>query len=295
MRRAALTSAFVDARTFLGMERTGETTWTFEVTERVITPGNFLFGGCGLASALSRSKRRARDRRSGRPPSTCRTLPSAPRHRETDLAVDRRTRDPGSCDDVRRRSRDTDRERRLRDWRAVRRLRGSRCPRSSHRKSVRSASCPSVSIARSSITSTPASRWVDLSNRSTGPPVARLGTVVTRARALRSLRGHARHLRGLRRGRTFSATRFFDNGPQPRQHDSSRDTRTDRVGTHRDPYARARRWLRPRHGLHVESIGDTAGHGQSVHRGESVGPVGPLGSNRWSARLVPLRGYSSVG
>jgi acyl-CoA thioesterase II len=42
----------VDARTFLGMERTGETTWTFEVTERLITPGNFLFGGCGLASAL---------------------------------------------------------------------------------------------------------------------------------------------------------------------------------------------------------------------------------------------------
>jgi acyl-CoA thioesterase II len=34
------------------MERTGETTWSFEVTERLITPGNFLFGGCGLASAL---------------------------------------------------------------------------------------------------------------------------------------------------------------------------------------------------------------------------------------------------
>ena len=48
----ALASAFVDARTFLGMERTGDETWSFEVTERVITPGNFLFGGCGLASAL---------------------------------------------------------------------------------------------------------------------------------------------------------------------------------------------------------------------------------------------------
>jgi acyl-CoA thioesterase II len=34
------------------MEQTGESTWSFEVTERVITPGNFLFGGCGLASAL---------------------------------------------------------------------------------------------------------------------------------------------------------------------------------------------------------------------------------------------------
>ena len=50
--RAALTSAFVDARTFLAMERTDEETWSFEVTERVVTPGNFLFGGCGLASAL---------------------------------------------------------------------------------------------------------------------------------------------------------------------------------------------------------------------------------------------------
>src|ERR1700733_7824193 len=34
------------------MERTGDETWPFDVTERVITPGNFLFGGCGLASAL---------------------------------------------------------------------------------------------------------------------------------------------------------------------------------------------------------------------------------------------------
>jgi len=34
------------------MERTGDDTWSFEVTERIITPGNFLFGGCGLASAL---------------------------------------------------------------------------------------------------------------------------------------------------------------------------------------------------------------------------------------------------
>jgi len=36
----------------MGMERSGEESWTFEVTERVCTPGNFLFGGCGLASAL---------------------------------------------------------------------------------------------------------------------------------------------------------------------------------------------------------------------------------------------------
>jgi acyl-CoA thioesterase-2 len=52
----------VDARTFLAMERTGDDTWSFEVTERVITPGNFLFGGCGLASALV-----ALEEASGRP------------------------------------------------------------------------------------------------------------------------------------------------------------------------------------------------------------------------------------
>ena len=34
------------------MSRIDDVTWGFEVTERVITPGNFLFGGCGLASAL---------------------------------------------------------------------------------------------------------------------------------------------------------------------------------------------------------------------------------------------------
>jgi acyl-CoA thioesterase II len=34
------------------MDRSGDDTWSFEVTERVVTPGNFLFGGCGLASAL---------------------------------------------------------------------------------------------------------------------------------------------------------------------------------------------------------------------------------------------------
>ncbi len=42
----------MDARIFLGIERTSEDTWSFEVTERVVTPGNFLFGGCGLASAI---------------------------------------------------------------------------------------------------------------------------------------------------------------------------------------------------------------------------------------------------
>ena len=78
----------MDARTFLGMERTGETTWTFEVTERLITPGNFLFGGCGLASALV-----ALEEASGRPTiwATAQYLSYAPLGStvtvKTDLAV----------------------------------------------------------------------------------------------------------------------------------------------------------------------------------------------------------------
>jgi acyl-CoA thioesterase-2 len=42
----------VNATTFLGIAQTTENTWSFEVTERLVTPGNFLFGGCGLASGL---------------------------------------------------------------------------------------------------------------------------------------------------------------------------------------------------------------------------------------------------
>jgi acyl-CoA thioesterase-2 len=42
----------VDVRDFLDLERVDETTWRFRVTERLITPGKFLFGGCGLASGI---------------------------------------------------------------------------------------------------------------------------------------------------------------------------------------------------------------------------------------------------
>jgi len=34
------------------MERVRDDTWHFHVTERLITPGKFLFGGCGLASGI---------------------------------------------------------------------------------------------------------------------------------------------------------------------------------------------------------------------------------------------------
>lgn len=70
------------------MERTGDDTWGFEVSERLITPGNFLFGGCGLASALV-----ALEEASGRPTiwATAQYLSYAPLGAtvtvKTDLAV----------------------------------------------------------------------------------------------------------------------------------------------------------------------------------------------------------------
>jgi acyl-CoA thioesterase len=43
----------VDARTFLGMERhRDDLHWRMRVTPQLTTPGNFLFGGCGLGAAL---------------------------------------------------------------------------------------------------------------------------------------------------------------------------------------------------------------------------------------------------
>ncbi len=42
----------MNARDFLKIERVSETTWRFEVREPLSTPGNFLFGGCGLAAGI---------------------------------------------------------------------------------------------------------------------------------------------------------------------------------------------------------------------------------------------------
>jgi acyl-CoA thioesterase len=52
----------MDAREFLGIERVSEDTWRLKVLERLITPGNFLFGGCGLAAGVV-----ALEEHSGRP------------------------------------------------------------------------------------------------------------------------------------------------------------------------------------------------------------------------------------
>ena len=42
-----------DARQFLGMEERGDPLhWRLHVVPELTTPGNFLFGGCGLGAAL---------------------------------------------------------------------------------------------------------------------------------------------------------------------------------------------------------------------------------------------------
>ncbi len=53
----------MDARTFLGIEPTDDALrWRLPVTQAVSTPGNFLYGGCGLAAGLV-----ALEEASGRP------------------------------------------------------------------------------------------------------------------------------------------------------------------------------------------------------------------------------------
>jgi acyl-CoA thioesterase II len=42
----------VDATRFLDMRRDSPDVWTFTVSEQLVTPGRFLFGGCGLAAGI---------------------------------------------------------------------------------------------------------------------------------------------------------------------------------------------------------------------------------------------------
>ncbi len=74
-----------DARQFLGMEQLGDPLhWRLEVVPEVTTPGNFLFGGCGLGAALV-----ALEAAAGRPTvwSTAQYLSYAPTGSVLDLTV----------------------------------------------------------------------------------------------------------------------------------------------------------------------------------------------------------------
>ena len=42
----------VEVKEFLGIQRVSESMWRFHVDDRLITPGKFLFGACGLASGI---------------------------------------------------------------------------------------------------------------------------------------------------------------------------------------------------------------------------------------------------
>ena len=75
----------MDATTFLGIERIDEGHWRLDVVERLITPGQFLFGGCGLAAGLV-----ALEAESGRPTiwATAHYLSYAPTHSSVDVYTD---------------------------------------------------------------------------------------------------------------------------------------------------------------------------------------------------------------
>ena len=74
-----------DAQSFLGMAPVGDQLhWRLTVVPELTTPGNFLFGGCGLGAALV-----ALEGASGRPTvwATAQYLSYAPTHAELDLTV----------------------------------------------------------------------------------------------------------------------------------------------------------------------------------------------------------------
>jgi acyl-CoA thioesterase-2 len=74
-----------NAQEFLGMEPVGDDLhWRLTVVPELTTPGNFLFGGCGLGAALV-----ALEEASGRPTvwSTAQYLSYAPAHSVLDLTV----------------------------------------------------------------------------------------------------------------------------------------------------------------------------------------------------------------
>jgi acyl-CoA thioesterase-2 len=74
-----------DARQFLGMEQRGDPLhWRLDVVPELTTPGNFLFGGCGLGAALV-----ALEAAAGRPTvwSTAQYLAFAPTGSVLDLTV----------------------------------------------------------------------------------------------------------------------------------------------------------------------------------------------------------------
>ena len=75
----------MDAQTFLGMEPVGDKLhWQMRVEPHLTTPGNFLFGGCGLGAALV-----ALEGASGRPTvwATGQYLSYAPTHSVVDWDV----------------------------------------------------------------------------------------------------------------------------------------------------------------------------------------------------------------
>ena len=72
----------MDVKQFLGIQQVGKGHWRLEVDERLITPGQFLFGGCGLAAGVV-----ALEEDSGRPCiwATAHYLSYAPTHATVDV------------------------------------------------------------------------------------------------------------------------------------------------------------------------------------------------------------------
>ena len=285
-------------REFLGMERVDETTWRFRVTDRLITPGKFLFGGCGLAAGVV-----ALEEASGRPTiyAAAHYLSFAPLDSEVtskvDLAVVGHRVTQARATATVERSRGADRERRARHGRTHRAhsvahdARRAPRPRSVaervmpraydtlHLRSRRDAHRARASLRR-------ARRHARLARvRALGPS----------AQSPRALGRDTRHLRRLRRWRrtqpsaeapwaAASTTRFASPRWYRPSGSSSKSTCT------RSPADS----LKAPDTSGVETGYCSAPLVSRCRRSTWDPPATVECLERW-CRLVPLRGYSSVG
>ena len=267
-------------REFLGMEQLDESTWRFRVTDRLITPGKFLFGGSGLASGIV-----ALEAASERPTiyAAAHYLSFAPLDAEVivkvDLAVVGRR-----VTQARAIATESDRE-----VLTVNAALGTgdltaptpwltfpdvpppeECRQRVNPRHVHS------SIFDHLETRIANGRGFESLDGTPGSPVSALWARVPEPPG--SISRLARSLWRPRCGRQQPATWAKHHGAESRQHHSSRHARSHRVDTHRDAHARAHRRFRSRHRLSMERGRNAARHRQSVHVCKVLGPaihVGP--------------------
>ena len=244
--------------------------WRLTVVPELTTPGNFLFGGCGLGAALV-----ALEAASGRPTvwSTAQYLSYAPTDSVLDLTV---TLAAEGRRVTQGRVVGTMGDKEILTVNAA--VGAARLPRGR-----RGVGHPARGAATRPVPAPSAPRLLlhlDLRphRRAPGPGAHLRGdhrrpersgrshqrTVGPGARSPRAVGGHAGHHRGLRLGRRVPAAGPAGHVPQPRQHVAGGPPGADRVGAVRHPHPGAGRRLRAGGRLPVVRERLAAGHRQPV-------------------------------